>query len=161
MSYPVPVIGTNSVPPSSAIAQLATDTSFLLNGHATVSSAAATSLLGLTTTITDIAGCSISCTITGTNGVAFVLGIFDMSKTAAGASCVGYCNLDGADQTEQAILGDGSALADRATVGQVWRLSLTVGAHTIKLRANKSANVGTMNANSPHTKIVALIIDNQ
>lgn len=148
---------TSGVVESTKLGLLADAVSFGLNGQITVSLAVGT-ILGLSTTVTDIPSATVTVTVTGANAFALALGIFDFSNTAAAAVMFGYLNVDGSDQTVLAVK-DGAA-ADRATVAQVWKVALAAGGHTLKLRSSKSAALGTMNANAGST-IAVLLVDNQ
>lgn len=88
----------------------------------------------LTNANQDVTGATLSITPTVAE-LWEVTAIFDFRWTTAeaGQACVGGVDYDGADQAGNAIL-QGTVLG-RATVVQVYEISVTAAAHTIKLEA--------------------------
>lgn len=119
--------------------------------------ARASGTLGLTTAEQDIAGASF----TPGPGTYLVVGVFDMNVSVNGVGvCVGFLNVGGVTQAEQALLQNtAAATGDRATVSQVWVVT-TTGGNLFKLRARKTINAGTAQAMLTHTSIMALRIGN-
>lgn len=160
MARTVPAFGANAAVPSSLLSQLADNQKFVLNGLITKYTGVATGTPVAVGAEADVAGCSVTCTTTGNNAFALVIGVFDFSKSATTGIGEGFCNVDGTDQATLAVLSDGAnTISDRMTVSQVWAVSLTAGSHTIKLRAAK-AGAATINI-QPHTTITVILVDNQ
>lgn len=95
----------------------------------------------LTTTQTDISGCSITVTTVEPNAKVRVTGTFDMyMKASDGNIGIGYLSVDGAVQTRTTIF-KGVTNTVRMTVSMTWNVALAAaGNHTIKLRANSTNN---------------------
>jgi hypothetical protein len=125
-----------------------------------VAAAASSNLTATTTTVTDIAGATVTFnTVQGAANV-LIIGVFDIATSVAAASvAVGHCSVDGVDQTAQALWQLVTASA-RATVTQVWQAALSgSGSHTIKLRGALSVASGTAGFGSPHTTITVQVFD--
>jgi hypothetical protein len=98
------------------------------------------SSLNMTTTVTDIPGCSITLSTTTDNAVYLAYGIFDFDLGGATtATALGRLNVDGADTGKTARYG-AEVASDVSTVAQQWRGTLaSAGSHTLKLRGSTSA----------------------
>lgn len=124
-------------------------------------SASATSTLVLTTTMTDIAGTSVTFSTTAANAVVLITVSADVQVTAFTSSGTVVMELwvDGSAQTRQTLFAV-LANAARASVSNTYRLVLaTAGSHTILLRANKTGGTNTVQVTSPHTGWTGLLID--
>ncbi len=119
------------------------------HGHASARAAAASSL-ALTTSSQDVPGCSLSLGA----GTWLIFGVFDMEgdSTAVG---LGVLDVGGADQNTYAEFQPSSGHVSKATVAQVWRITLA-STTTVKLQAHKTAAVGTYKCYHPHTTITAI-----
>lgn len=117
--------------------------------------ARASSQLTLSTTITDVAGA----TITRNSPVAetvLVMAAMDFNTSALGTGySTGFLDVDGVDQTGQVIGGRRSTLV-RVTASQIWLVSVAAGSHTYKLQAYKTVNDGTTTVEVTHTSIVII-----
>lgn len=158
------VVGAAPAAANDAVRKADLDTKVTLSETSITNSiaAAATSSLTLTTTVTDIAGATVSITTAVPNTVVVVMGVFDIfaSNTTASDVAIGVLDVDGTAQAASALfeaLVTGTT-AHRATVAQTWRVTLAAaGAHTLKLRASKSANTaGSYSAQTTHTTITVL-----
>ncbi|MEV0267727.1 hypothetical protein AB0H43_03045 [Hamadaea sp. NPDC050747] len=98
----------------------------------------------LTTTQTDIPGCTASITTTRANAKVAIRGSFDMNmKATNGAIALGVCMIDGVAQARTATYA-GATNGARATVTGVWRATIAApGTYTIKLRASATDNTST------------------
>lgn len=124
-------------------------------------SGAATALLALTTTITDITGTSVTFSTTAANAVLLVTLFADVECTAFTSAGLAVAELwvDGAAQSPFAQL-QVSANGQRATVGQTHRIVLaSAGSHTVLMRGRKSGGTNTINMNATHTRWTGLLID--
>jgi hypothetical protein len=132
----------------------------LLSAIASSASKPCTSTLTLTTTVQDVAGCTLTFTLAGAHGFALVVGTFDFQPTAtsAGNIAIGALMADAATQSQQVIWSDNGANS-RGTLSQSWVVPLAAGSHTLKLRASKVASGGTHVANSSHTNLSVLVVD--
>jgi hypothetical protein len=127
------------------------------NGGHPRGSAAATSVLVLSTTQTDIPGATITLATAGTY---LIHGSFDYDvPTAAGvAAIVGQLVVNGVAQTAQALFVP-TADAQRVTTAQTWIVAVGAG-QVVKLQAAKPfATGGTARAMDVHTTIRAVRID--
>lgn len=113
--------------------------------------ASCTSDLTLTTSAQDVPGCSLSLGV----GTWKVEGIFDFQGNDQSVLASGFCNVDGVNESEEAIYRPNAGAMGRATVFQVWRIVLTVTT-TIKLQACKSGAGGTFKAWMTHTQLFAM-----
>jgi len=117
----------------------------------TSSGAVASGDLTLTTSAQDIAGATLSLGA----GTWLVFGVFDFEGDNNGAVAIGVCDVGGADETPLALLRPDGTNSTRATVAQVWPITLS-STTTVKLQAYKSVNVGTFTARQTHTTITAV-----
>ena len=111
----------------------------------TIGIVSSTADLTLTGSFQDIPGTELKIT----PAVASKLKITAFFDLEGNATCQGALNLDGVDQTNVAHMGPTAETFERHTVGQVWLLSLTAAAHTIKMRAK-----GTGTAHHPDTQML-------
>lgn len=107
--------------------------------------------LTVTTTVTDIPGCSIVLTTVAANAVYAVTASIDciVSSTDASSLIEARLVIDGVDQAGRSVYGMDTA--DRATVVQLWDGVLAApGSHTFTLRgARTGSGAGTIaNSNS-------------
>lgn len=116
--------------------------------------------LVLTTSEVDCPSATVTFTTTGTTAIAVAHGVFDMDQaTPSGTTTnLGLLSVDGVTETKQAIF---RCLTpnDRASVAQTWRVSLTAGSHTLKLRVKKTGAGGTLGCSDVHTSIVVTVHD--
>jgi hypothetical protein len=166
LSATVPVTGTPSAgqvataTSATAAAWQTPSTAALLTALGSSTSKPCTSTLTLTTTVQDVAGCTLTFTLAGAHGFALVVGTFDFQPTAtsAGNIAIGALMADATTQSQQVIWSDNGANS-RGTLSQSWVVPLAAGSHTLKLRASKVAAGGTHVANSSHTNMSVLIVD--
>jgi hypothetical protein len=119
-----------------------------------ITEADATGDLTLGTSPADVPGCSVAVTMP-VAGWYKVIGVYDFQYTASGnAIAQGFLNIDTVNQTAEAHLDGGGTTTIRATVSQQWTGTLAVGAHTLKLQAQKSAAAATLRSRISHTVIV-------
>lgn len=127
-----------------------------------VETAVCSSALGLTTTITDVPGCSVTIETEATNAVYVAYGVFDFEQIAAGTTtiAVGILDVDGTDDTRQAIF-NGVADNNRATAAQVWTGVLaSAGSHTFKLQGQRAGGAdGVKRINNVHTSITVHVME--
>lgn len=133
-----------------------------LDGRLQLIGAVASSNLTLTSTVTDIAGTSVTFTTDNAGAVAEIEGVWDLSCNAATLAAtnhvVGAFNVDGVTLGAQALLR--SLPNARACVTQVYRVVLlSAGSHTFKQRGSTSASAGSQVANATHTCWTATILD--
>lgn len=116
--------------------------------------------LTLSTSVQDVAGCTVTFSVSGAHAFAMVNAAFDFQPTvsSAGNNAVGYLTVDGSSRSQQAIWTDNGANS-RETTPQNWVVPLAAGSHTLKLQANKTGAGGTHVANSPHTSMSVLVVD--
>lgn len=108
------------------------------------------SVTAVTTTVTDVAGASVSFSTAEPNTVVKITGVFDVDSSG-GDIFVGVCVVDGgsAESGEAHFSGIG-----RGTVVQHWIVTLTSsGAHTAKLRCSKTAGGGSTQIYATHSVI--------
>ena len=125
-----------------------------------LSAAASSSLVQSTTAENPIPGATLTFTTVHANANVQVTGIFDVTTTTAGTgTATGHCQVDGADQANQAIWFLVTASA-RATIAQSWSVTLAAaGSHTIKLLGMLNAASGVCTFSPTHTTISALVLD--
>lgn len=119
-----------------------------------VSRAVASSLLALTSTITDVPGATVTNVLSrNLNFIAW--GVFDTETLAAATTtAIGYLYIDGAAEAEQALLKD-TVSGERATIAQVWTGSLGAGSHTLTLRGSAVVS-SQFRFNATHTTLTIL-----
>lgn len=116
--------------------------------------------LTLGTSLADVANCTTTFSVTGAHAFAFVVGAFDLSKTAVAAAAVGALVVDGVTQPAQANFSDNSnTVSERGTVAQTWVVALAAGSHTLKLQSSRTPGTGTVVCNSGNTSFSVLVID--
>jgi hypothetical protein len=123
--------------------------------------AAATSILTLSTTETDIPGATVNVTTVGVNAKVMVWGTFDFKCVTQSGTIVmeGLCSIGGVTQAESANSLE-TATNQRHSVASFWLATLaTPGTYTIKLRASQNAAGGSYQAVSPHTKMVVQVME--
>lgn len=131
------------------------------NGLFRADRVSASGLLTLTTSFADVPGASLSIT-TAVPSLLLVNAVADFENllSAAGEQqSIGVLNVDGTDRGEELISGFpiGAIQTARETVAQAFCISLTAGAHTIKLRA-KCGGTHTSRAHFPGTGFTYLLI---
>lgn len=113
---------------------------------------AASSDLTLTTTLTDVPGCTYTTTAAGTF---LVLTVYDFNITTAGGGlCLGRLLVDGVVQSSAAVLADAAGLA---TVAQNYIVT-TGASKVIKMQAQKFVAAGTSLCKATHTTMTILQI---
>lgn len=135
----------------------------LLNSLKSVQSKDCSATLTLTAAEQDIAGCSATVTVAGSNAFVVVYGSFDLRATVIGTGTVlaGRCNVGGVTQTGDANLATPTANI-RASVSRIWKVAVPAGNTVVKLRALISANTGTTptaSAGTPHTNMTVFVFD--
>lgn len=131
-------------------------TGFSQSGVGTCSAA-----LTLTTTPTDITGCSVAVTVTGAHAYAVVTASAQFVVTAA-AGVTLACSLlvDGVDQAALGTMRDSADQIHDHTRAFTWKVPLAAGAHTLKLRGSKAAALATAAiSNTAGTNIVVMVFD--
>lgn len=114
----------------------------------------------LTTTTTDVTGCSITFTLVGSSSVVLVNGVFAFSTSATGVTiATGSLMVDGVAQAGIATKNGQSF--DSQPCNQMWLPTLAAGSHTLKLRAAKTAALGTMTVEITHTVLSILVFDHR
>jgi len=122
--------------------------------------AVASSDLTLSTTLTDVPGASVVVPSSRTAAVALVWGVFDFDVTATGAAIAqGIVDVNGVASPGNAL--HSMLVVTRHTVMTCDLVPLSGGAgnYTWKLRALKSAAVGTCAAKATHSRLVVVYID--
>lgn len=120
----------------------------------TIGFASATAGLTLTTTPTDIPG--VTYTATPSRAETWVvIGVIDFDASVAGTNVgVGQIVMD--TTTQSSLITSTGKTVQRSTVSQVWVLSISAAAHTVKLQASKTVNDGTHVANQTHSTLTVL-----
>ena len=141
--------------PESEVTNLTSDLAALTVAQAgpTILEAPATTFITtVTTTATDLAGCSITFTTLAANTVVLIDGIFDTECNGSTDVLIGQLVVDGAPQTTgQAI----QRLTGRAMACQRWKITLaTAGTHVAKLQVSKANNTNTLTVQQIHSKII-------
>lgn len=109
--------------------------------HARGTTASAT----VTTSVADLAGCTVTFTTPEANTIVLVTGVFDVQSTGTTDIFSGICDVDGSDETAVAVLNG----TTRMTIVQQWRVTLASAAsHTIKLQVQKTNNSNTVTIRS-------------
>lgn len=126
--------------------------------------AVASSDLGIGQTDQDVTGASVTLTTTAANAVYVAEATFDFDSIGTGSTtaAVGFLNVDGVNQTAQAVFQVGAGTAnDRGTVTQQWRGTLaSAGSHTLKLRGTTPGSSGNgIEINGTHTKVLVTIYE--
>lgn len=120
------------------------------------------SALTLTTTLTDVSGCSVNATTTGANSYAMVTANaqFMVSVASAGVTLACVLLVDGVNQAANGTLRDSADQVHDGHRSFTWKVPLTAGAHTFKLQGNKSAAGSTSSiTNTAGSNIVVMIFD--
>lgn len=120
----------------------------------------------LTSTITDLSGCTIVKSIPRSSAVALLTWTADCVLVGAGSAslfAVVNVNVDGVDQPfPQSVWGSGNMSAQantRGTTSGAMTLVLSgSGNHTFKLRAAKASATGDLRLNAQHTQLTVLIL---
>ena len=116
-----------------------------------VSQAAATAALTLTTSYQDIAGVTLSLNA----GNYLIIGIFDFIGTALDAGQTGLGQLDVGGTAQTALATFCLAANSRVTISHAFAITLT-STTTCKLQASKNGGTGTSTASNVHTTITAV-----
>jgi hypothetical protein len=114
-------------------------------------------LTAFTTAFLDVPGCTWTATVAG---IYLVIGTFDINFVAntGGDTAQGYLNVNGTDQSPQAILKDNNvASATRAAVTQSWIVNVGAG-QVVKLRVKRNGSTGTAQIVNQHTTMVLVRI---
>jgi hypothetical protein len=113
------------------------------------------------TSAVDIAGCSVTFTVTGSNAFAVVTGTFGWSISTSNSTAVasGLCVVDGVTQPRAATKS--LQTPDAFTGSQVWSPVLAAGSHTIKLQVVKDLVAGTIALDTTNTVLTVLLIDHR
>lgn len=113
----------------------------------------------LTTTATDVTGCSVTFTTRVPNAVAHITGTFYFVGTTVGyGACLGYCNVDGTLKTEAAVMISGTN-GEGGTFAQTWEHTFaSAGSHTVKLQVGKSAAGGAAQSLATHTCFTMILV---
>lgn len=132
-----------------------------INGPFQTTVGTCSSPLTLTTTVTDVPGCTATVTVVGANAYAIVTASVQFTVTAsAGITMAVPLYVDGVDQ---AVLGTVRDSADNIHDGHrsyTWKIPLTAGSHTLKLRGSKSAALATCSVNNTAgTNIIVQVFD--
>ena len=119
------------------------------------SSASCDTTATLSTTTTDVSGCSL---VLG-NGTYLVIGCFDFECTSGGGNAaVGVLNASGFEQSEQAIAASPTT-GVRWTSSQTWVISVgPADSGVVKLRAKRSGTGSSWKVQTTHTTIRAIPI---
>lgn len=122
--------------------------------------AVCTASLSLTAAAADVTGASVTLTTVAPDAVCIAVWFVDFDAiTANTAVGIVTANVDGVDQTPNAIFEIDANNNRRGTVGQLYRTTLpSAGSHTIKLRGQAAS--GTDNAlrvNTTHTRLLVTI----
>jgi len=122
--------------------------------------AASTSTLTVTNVETDVPGATLTLTVTGANAFAIVNGTFDYKTTTGVASqfFLGLLSVDGGDQTANAT-HDAAVSGVGGGCTQTWKVPLSAGSHTLKLRAIVSSGAVVAIVGVGHTTITATVWD--
>ena len=140
---------------NSALRKITADTSISLAADAnTHKTAAASAQLTLSTTVTDITGATVTL---DKNGTWVVVGIFEFIHSGTDGTQRGYLDYNGATQTGNSS-HLGSATAEKATVAQVWFLTVTGQPKVAKLRADKSSGASSSTCEATNTTINAVFL---
>lgn len=126
--------------------------------------AAASATLSLTTSEQDVSGATLTVTTLAANAKALVFAVFNARVVSASASAQinGFLNVDGSTITAPVARFLNTTNSSRATVAQVWEVSLaTAAAHTFKLRGSISAAGGTYEILAPDTTITVMVVETQ
>jgi hypothetical protein len=129
----------------------------LLTGLGQSGTAVAASPLTVGTTAADVAGCSISLVVAGTNAFVEVTMVFDVQTTVTTSNNVflGTLLIDGVGGFPEAHADDRES---RITVSQTVRAGLAAGSHTLKLQAAKTPG-GSFTAMASHTTLTVTLFD--
>ncbi len=108
----------------------------------------------VSSTETDVAGCSLSVVVPRNGAVVVISAAFDMQPATTSITMTGILTWNGSDQASEAVAG---STTGRATVGQNWVITgATPGTYTAKLRV--SATSGTTSVlRATHTTITAAV----
>lgn len=153
-----PVLG--GVLDSGPVNNLNTYVNIMLGGFGRITTVGASGTLTLTTTETDVPGCTWTFQTTGANAIVVVIGVFDFDCTSAAANftyAMGRLSVDGTTQTAEAH-GTMAALI-RNTCAQLWPVSVAAGTHTVKLRALKPSASTVISVDAVHTTMAVLVFD--
>lgn len=125
----------------------------------TTYAARATGTLAVTSTVTDVAGATVTFDTVAANAIYTVHATFDIGQIATTTNdCFGRLSVDGVLSSELAIYG-GQVSSDRATVGQIWRGTLaSSGSHTIKLQAS-TTSINQFQVFITHTGLIVTIYE--
>lgn len=124
------------------------------------------SLYTLTTTVSDLPGCTVTKTTPRANSVALVTWTADCILTVAGStSLLAVVNImvDGVDQAfPQSLWGPGNQAVQPntrgTTSGSMTVVLASAGSHTFKLRGAAASATGQIKLNAQHTSLSVLIL---
>lgn len=122
--------------------------------------AEASAVLGLTTTVTDVTGASVVVSALAANAKYVCTAVFDCQSIGTTATtALGILDIDGVDQSEQAIFNQVSANGLRSTIVQTWEGTLSAGSHTFKLQGQRTGGADSMlRFNALHTTITVAVV---
>lgn len=117
--------------------------------------------LVLTTTLTDVPGCTVTITATGANAYAMVTGNAQFVVTgAAGITMACALFVDGVNQAALGTIRDSADNVHDGHRSFTWKIPLSAGSHTLKLQGNKSAALATCSiTNTAGSNIVVQLFD--
>lgn len=132
----------------------------VVNGFASVHTAISGADLTLTTSGQDIPGCSVTFTVSGTNGIVLLIGTIGWAvSVAAAGNLLGDLFLDGSATGLQEILDSSATTFGFRSITQHWVVTgLSAGSHTYKLQAHKDAAGATAKAVGG-SKLSAIVFD--
>jgi hypothetical protein len=134
-----------------------------LSGFGQRKQANATSALSLSTTLTDVPGCSVSVTVAGANAYVICHAAVQFNCISANSGHYAQCSLvvDGTAQASQGtIKSDMNAAPTDGHRSYVWEVGLTAGTHTIKLQGSKdNAGGNAFISNTLGTNLVVQVFD--
>lgn len=134
-----------------------------LNGPYQTGVGTCSTALTLSTTLTDIAGCSVTVTIVGGSAYAIVTANAQfVVSAAAAAGTIMSCALlvDGVNQSALGTLRDSADTVHDGHRAYTWKVPLAAGSHTLKLQGSKSAASGTCAiTNTAGSNIVVQVFD--
>lgn len=108
----------------------------------------------VTTSVTDVNGATLSVTTPQASTQVLVTSVWDVGTTGGSDTFLGTLYVDNVLVTvgEAHFEGAGS---ERSTISQSWLINVgTAGAHTFKLRRQKSGSTDTVTLFGTHTKII-------
>lgn len=133
-----------------------------LNGPYQTAAGTCSSTLTLTTTPTDVPGCSVTVSVVGASAYAVVTANAEFAVSVAAAGVLLSCSLlvDGVNQAALGTVRDSAEYIHDGHRSYTWKVPLSAGSHTLKLSGSKSASGGTAAiANYAGSNIVVQVFD--